>query len=104
MSSLLKRWRSTPVAERAVMWEQMAAAEKDVCRDECGLTKQLIGLEGMRVEATRMVTGEVVRFWVGRSTGWQPCHLEVKTRRSRGGLAADNQYQWVQIIRTEGRR
>jgi hypothetical protein len=28
------------------------------------------------------------RFIVGKSTGWAPIHLEIKTRRSTGGAAA----------------
>lgn len=48
------------------------------------LTPALIGLEGKRVEV-REPDGEARRFWVGKSTGWMPCHLEVKTKRSHGG-------------------
>lgn len=43
------------------------------------LTPQLIGLEGYRVE----VNGR--RFWVGKSTGWMPIHLEILRRNSSGG-------------------
>ena len=48
------------------------------------LTPELQGLEGKRVEVTNP-EGEKRRFWVGKSTGWLPCHLEIKTRRSTGG-------------------
>ena len=51
------------------------------------LTPQLVGLEGKRVEVTTP-SGEKSRFWVGKSTGWVPIHLEIKTRRSYGGAAA----------------
>lgn len=51
------------------------------------LTPELVGLEGKRVEVTTPA-GETSRFWVGKSTGWQPIHLEIKTRRSTGGGAA----------------
>lgn len=53
-------------------------------KSQTGLTPQLIGLEGKRVEVITSY-GETERFWVGRSTGWVPCHLEIKTRRSSGG-------------------
>ena len=51
----------------------------------CGLHPKLRGLEGCRVEAD--LYGVRSRFWVGKSTGWIPSHLEIKTRRSRGGDA-----------------
>lgn len=50
------------------------------------LTPELVGLEGKRVEVV-YPSGEKTRFIVGRSTGWLPCHLEIKTRRSHGGGA-----------------
>lgn len=61
-----------------------AAATGQRCPAE--LTPQLVGLEGRRVEVAAP-DGERARFWVGKSTGWMPCHLEVKTRRSSGGAA-----------------
>lgn len=48
------------------------------------LTGALRGLEGQRVEVT-YPDGEKRRFWVGKSTGWMPCHLEITNRRSHGG-------------------
>jgi hypothetical protein len=48
------------------------------------LTPQLIGLEGKRVEVTDR-NGETRSFWVGKSTGWIPIHLEVARRNSTGG-------------------
>ncbi|WP_157698714.1 hypothetical protein [Geobacter sp. DSM 9736] len=55
-------------------------------RSKAELTPQLIGLEGKRVEVVDCYGGKR-RFWVGRSTGWIPCHLEIDTRRSSGGPA-----------------
>lgn len=54
------------------------------------LVPALIGLEGKRVECEHY--GERVRFYVGKSTGWMPGHLMIKTRRSTGGemLSADS--------------
>lgn len=50
------------------------------------LTPQLIGLEGKRVEVTDS-HGETRRFWVGKSTGFVPVHLEISRRNSSGGPA-----------------
>jgi hypothetical protein len=67
----------------------------DIARDICnrkkircnvGLTPQLVGLEGRRVEVVNCF-GEKSRFYVGKSTGWMPCHLEIKRRDSTGGGA-----------------
>ena len=55
-------------------------------RSRVDLTADLIGLEGKRVEVIDCY-GDRRRFIVGRSTGWIPCHLEIKTRRSTGGEA-----------------
>lgn len=80
-------------------WTQLSATQKTAIRDYSGLTPQLIGLEGWRVEVTD-TQGETRRFIVGRSTGWRPCHLEVKTRRSFGGGSADRTYaRIVQLAR-----
>jgi hypothetical protein len=54
------------------------------------LTPALIGLEGKRVEVIHQWKGEnpeTVRFIVGKSTGFIPCHLEIKRRDSTGGGA-----------------
>ena len=50
------------------------------------LTRELIGLEGKRVELV-YPDGSKTRFYVGKSTGFCPIHLEIKTRRSSGGSA-----------------
>lgn len=60
-------------------------------KDLSDLTKQLEGLEGWRVEV-ETTYGETRRFIVGRSTGIKPIHLEVKTRRSLGGMGAEKEY------------
>lgn len=51
------------------------------------LNPSLIGLEGKRVEVIDK-DGNRDRFYVGKSTGWMPCHLEIKRRDSSGGCAA----------------
>lgn len=47
------------------------------------LCPQLIGLEGRRVSA--LYFGERVRFNVGKSTGWLPCHIRLHNRAAQGG-------------------
>lgn len=61
------------------------------------LDKQLIGLEGKRVEVVDCY-GEKRRFWVGKSTGWLPIHLEIKTSRSTGGFGTTGPYQSVRVV------
>ena len=61
-------------------------------------TSQLHGLLGRRVEVVTMY-GETRRFNVGKSTGWMPCYLEVENARTRGGCAAEREYQSVKVVR-----
>jgi hypothetical protein len=51
------------------------------------LVPQLVGLEGKRVEVVDAY-GEKRRFYVGKSTGWVPVHLEIPLRNSTGGIQA----------------
>jgi hypothetical protein len=60
------------------------AAANPGLRCNAELCPALIGLEGQRVEVT-CPDGQRSRFYVGKSTGWMPAHLEIKTRRSHGG-------------------
>lgn len=55
-------------------------------RSTSQLTPELIGLEGKRVEVITS-WGEVMRFYVGKSTGFIPIHLEIKRKDSSGGCA-----------------
>ena len=66
-------------------------------RSQSELHPDLIGLEGKRVEA--ILYGERTRFIVGRSTGFIPCHLEIKTKRSHGGGSLPNSRENLQLIR-----
>ncbi|MCL6318701.1 hypothetical protein EXT67_20575 [Pectobacterium atrosepticum] len=67
-------------------------------RCPAGLTKQLKGLEGRRVEVITMY-GEKRRFIVGRSTGWMPAHLEISRANSSGGMSAEQEYKSVTIVK-----
>ncbi len=78
-------------------WMSLTEAQRRALRSDAGLTRQLIGLEGQRVEVVT-TDGETRRFWVGRSTGWQPCHIEIKTARSRDGSPAASTYASVRVV------
>lgn len=68
--------------------------ESDGERAVYDLSPQLDGLEGWRVDVVR-TDGSLASFIVGKSTGWAPCHLEVKRRDSTGGDPADREYTRV---------
>ncbi len=78
-------------------WNTLSQGEREALRDNSDLTPQLVGLEGHRVEVIDAY-GERRRFIVGKSTGWRPIHLEIKTRRSLGGEAASKQYKNVRDL------
>jgi hypothetical protein len=79
------------------MWDAFTPYEREQRRDNSALSPQLAGLEGWRVEVVTTY-GEKRRFIVGKSTGWRPCHLEVKNRRSMGGSAAEHEYVSVRKL------
>lgn len=56
---------------------------KEICPID--LCPQLIGLEGKRVEVVDSY-GDKRRFYVGKSTGCVPCHLEIARVDSTGGV------------------
>lgn len=78
-------------------WSAMTPAQKDAARSLDSLTPQLVGLEGWRVEVTEE-WGEVSRGIVGRSTGWVPIHILLKTRASSGGYGASRTYKAVRRL------
>lgn len=64
-----------------------------------GLCDQLIGLEGKRVEVEDCY-GQVRRFWVGKSTGHIPIHLEIARVDSTGGPAVTGTpFKSVTVVR-----
>jgi hypothetical protein len=75
----------------------MCESERAKVRSDSGLTKQLIGLEGWRVEVVTTY-GETMRFIVSRSTGWIPCHIALKRRDSLGGVGCDPEYASVRKL------
>lgn len=78
-------------------WDSLSYAERERLRDLSGLTPQLIGLEGYRVEVVTTYD-EKQRFIVSRSTGWRPCHICLARSTSSGGMAADQKYKSVRVI------
>lgn len=93
LAAELNRWDLTPLPEergtlkayekyQALCDEVLRRHKETGFRSKAELTPQLIGLEGKRVEVVDCY-GEKRRFTVGKSTGWIPCHLEIKTSRSR---------------------
>ena len=53
-------------------------------RSKSDLIPEYIGKEGKRVEVVTSY-GEKQRYIIGKSTGFIPCHLEIKRKGSSGG-------------------
>jgi len=66
-------------------------------RSSVALTPALIGLEGKRVEVVDE-WGTTKRFWVGKSTGWMPCHLQIARRGCSGGPAVCGTPRSVRVV------
>ena len=66
-------------------------------RSKSQLNPKLIGLEGKRIECN--LHGVKTRFIVGKSTGFIPCHLEIKTSRSSGGGSITSDPKEIHNIR-----
>jgi hypothetical protein len=70
-------------------WKQLSPAEREQLRQmpvDPTPDHRLYACKagGERVRIT-YPDGEVVRCYIGMSTGWRPCFLEIKTIRSLGG-------------------
>lgn len=83
-------------------WDKLTPAQRNALRSDAGLTPQLKGLEGDRVEVVTTY-GETRRFIVGRSSGWVPCHIEIHNTRSTGGCAAHREYKSVRVVKRNAR-
>lgn len=79
-------------------WDKLTPKEREELRDLSGLTPQLVGLEGWRVEVVEEHEPKPRRFIVGRSTGWRPCHLEISRRNALGGPGAMSKYVSVKRL------
>lgn len=69
---------------RIAMRRGAAYAKQTGQRCPAELIPEFIGREHERVEITTP-DGERSEFYIGKSSGWMPCHIEIKTRRSDGG-------------------
>ncbi len=78
-------------------WTALSDSQRDEIRSADGLTPQLVNLEGWRVEVVTTY-GETRRFYVGKSTGWKPCHLEISRRNVYGGPSAEREYRSVRKL------
>lgn len=78
-------------------WDTLSPAQRDAIRSNANLSPQLVGLEGKRVEVATIYDA-TRRFYVGRSTGWIPCHIEISRCNARGGPSADREYKSVRVI------
>lgn len=101
----LKRTEAAPgtpeafVAYQASMTAGRAYNAATGGRCEADLTPELCGLEGKRVEVVDC-HGDTRRFWVGKSTGWMPVHLEVARRSCSGGCAVHGvPFKSVRVVR-----
>jgi hypothetical protein len=90
-------WSKLSNGDKAKLWPTYNTEQRKHLVDLSSLTPQLNGLEHQRVEAVRK-NGEVVRFYVGRSTGWRPSHLEIKQMASRDGGFADPEYKSITVL------
>lgn len=80
-------------------WDRLTPAQREALRDNSGLSPQLRGWEGWRVEVRDDEDSAPRRFIVGKSTGWRPCHLELKRADSSGGFAAAKGYASVRPLK-----
>jgi hypothetical protein len=82
-------------------WASLSPFQRDAIRDLSGLSPQLTGLEGWRVQvidAPGECAGKPRRFVVGRTGGWRPCHLEILRSSAYGGFPACKKYQSVRQL------
>jgi hypothetical protein len=63
-----------------------------------GLTVQLVGLEGWRVEVVPIKSDRKRRFIVERTKDARPFHLELSHRKSSVGRPADSKYKSVRKL------
>ncbi len=105
----LKRPELTPTAQKGTHahYDQYTAAlvagrkHNEATGERCPaeLTPQLSGKEGKYVEVVDRYN-EKRRFYVGKSTGWMPCHIERARINSTGGPAVTGApFKSIRVIR-----
>ncbi len=92
-----EKWQNTLDRMTQDQWSALTDQQREAMRDYSGLSPQLRGKEGYRVEVVTDYD-ETRRFIVGRSTGWRPCSLEINNRRSMGGPSAEMHYKSVRVL------
>ena len=83
-------------------WRALSSREREELQDLSCLSPQLLHYEGDRVEVESDYGKR--RFWVSRSSGWQPCHIELKMQTSHWGSSADRTYKSVKLITSRTKR
>ena len=80
--------------------EYLSKASETGKRFDFDLHPKLTSLEGCRVEVKSEWDEKPRRFIVGKSTGFIPIHLEIKTKRSLGGdgISHDEPFEYVKVI------
>lgn len=78
-------------------WQAMTPFQRKEAQDLSALHSQVGIYRGRRVEVVT-IYNEKRRFWVGQSTGWRPCNLEILTRRSSGGAQCETCYASVRLL------
>jgi hypothetical protein len=79
-------------------WQLLTNGEREKLRDKSDLTPQLVNYEYWRVEVVDNPGDRPRRFWVSRSTGWRPVHIEIKRRNSHGGEPCAKRYHCVRYL------
>lgn len=67
-------------------------------RFTCELDPKLIGHEGKQVRVVNRL-GETETFWLGKTTGWIPCHLAIKSRKDNFGEPVWSPVQSVTVLK-----
>ena len=92
-------WALPTGEAKGAAWVKMTQAQREAVR-KLPTWHELWEHKGKRVEVIDQ-RGEKRRFWVGLSTGWEPCLLEVKTTRSLLGDPCDASYREFRVIKNE---
>lgn len=78
-------------------WRTLTHNDRIRLADWSGLTKQLLGHEGHMVEVEDW-NGVVRRFYVARSGGQRPVHVELEHKTDKQGERAARSYKSVRRI------
>lgn len=81
-------------------WDGLNTAERNKLMDKSALHPRLVGLEGQRVRVSPKREHGRSTFWVGRTTGWKPCHLAMRAGAygSSGVIRVDEVFYRVDVL------